>query len=55
MRNKSYSIQALNAMRRASKKAVEKAANLGLKVPVWKDGKIILENAEEKFRKLSHD
>ena len=41
MKKESTSQLALNAMHRASKKAVEKAANLDLSIPVWKDGKII--------------
>ena len=54
MKKESYSNLALSAMHRASKKAIEKAANLDLKVPVWKDGKIIFINAKEKLRKLSY-
>ena len=49
-----YSKIALNAMHRASKKAIEKAANLDLKIPVWKNGKIIFVKAKEKLRKLSY-
>ena len=37
MKKESNSQLALNAMQRASKKAVEKAANLDLSIPVWKD------------------
>ena len=37
----SYSKLAINAMYRASKSAQRKAAELNLKVPIWKDGKII--------------
>jgi len=36
MKKESNSQLALNAMHRASKKAVEKAANLDLSIPVWK-------------------
>ena len=37
MKKESNSQLALNAMQRASKKAVEKAANLDLSIPVWTD------------------
>ena len=40
MNKKLYSTLAMNAMHRASKKAVEKAATLDLSIPVWKDGKL---------------
>ena len=43
---------ALNAMHRASKKAVEKAANLDQSIPLWKDGKIIFVKAKDKLQKL---
>jgi hypothetical protein len=52
MRKELNSQLALNAMHRASKKAVEKAANLGLSIPVWKDGKIIFVKAKDKLQKL---
>ncbi len=45
---------ALNAMHRASKKAIEKAAKLDLKIPEWNDGKIIFVNAKEKLKKLNY-
>ena len=48
MKKKSNSQLALNAMHRASKKAVEKAANLDLSIPLWKDGKIIFVTARDK-------
>jgi hypothetical protein len=52
MKKKLNSQLALNAMHRASKKAVEKAANLNLSIPVWKDGKIIFVKAKDKLQKL---
>ncbi len=54
MKEKSYSKLALNAMHRASKEAIEKAANLDLKIPEWKDGKIIFVDAKEKLKKLKY-
>jgi hypothetical protein len=54
MKKEYYSKIALNAMHRASKEAIEKAANLDLKIPVWKNGKIIFVKAKEKLRKLSY-
>ena len=54
MKNKSYSNIALNAMHRASKEAIEKAAKLDLKIPVWKKGKIIFVEAKEKLKSLSY-
>jgi len=54
MKKESYSKLALNAMFRASKEATEKAANLGLKIPEWKDGKIIFVDAKEKLKKISY-
>jgi hypothetical protein len=41
MTKESYSKLALNAMNRAYKKALEKAANVDLKIPDCKDGKIV--------------
>ncbi|MBU1345050.1 MAG: hypothetical protein KKE44_20490 [Proteobacteria bacterium] len=52
MKKESKSQLALNAMQRASKKAVEKAANLDLSIPVWKDGKIIFVKAKDKLQNL---
>ena len=52
MKRKSNSQMALNAMHRASVKAVEKAAYLYLSIPVWKDGKIIFVKAKDKLQKL---
>jgi hypothetical protein len=52
MKKESNSQLALNAMHRASKKAVEKAAYLDLSIPVWKDGKIIFVKAKDKLQKL---
>jgi len=52
MKKKLNSQLALNAMHRAAKKAVERAANLDLTIPVWKDGKIILIKAKDKLQKL---
>ena len=40
MKEKSYALLALNAMRRASILAKSKAAEKNLKIPVWQDGKI---------------
>ena len=54
MKKEYYSKIALNAMHRASKEAIEKAANLDLKIPVWENGKIIFVKAKEKLRKLSY-
>jgi hypothetical protein len=39
-------------MHRASKKAVEKAANLDLSIPLWKDGKIIFIKTKDELQKL---
>jgi len=54
MKKESYSKLALNAMLRASKEAIEKAASLDLKIPEWKDGKIIFVDAKEKLKKLNY-
>lgn len=54
MEKQSYSKLALNAMYRASREAVEKAARLDLKIPEWKDGKIIYVDAKEKLKKLNY-
>lgn len=54
MKKKSYSKLALNAMHRASKEAIEKAANLDLKLPEWKDGKIIFVDAKKKLEQLNY-
>ncbi len=43
----SYSKLAASAMCRASKSAQKKAASLNLKIPVWKDGKIIYVDPKE--------
>ena len=43
----SYSKFAIDAMFRASKIAQKKAAEKGLKIPVWKDGKIIYLESKE--------
>jgi len=53
MKKESNAKLALNAMHRASKQAIEKAANLDLKIPVWKEDKIIFINAKEKLKELS--
>ena len=37
----SYSKLALDAMHRASKEAQKKAADRNLKIPIWRDGKIV--------------
>jgi hypothetical protein len=52
MKKESNSQLALNAMHRASKKAIEKAAILDLSIPVWKDGKIIFVKAKDKLQTL---
>jgi hypothetical protein len=41
-------------MYRASREAVEKAARLDLKIPEWKDGKIIFVDAKEKPKELNY-
>jgi hypothetical protein len=51
MKEQSYSSLALNAMHRASKKAIEKAANLDLTIPIWKDDKIIFVKAKAELQK----
>ena len=40
MKEGSYALLALNAMRRASILAKRRAAAKNLKIPVWKDGKV---------------
>lgn len=40
MKEGSYALLALNAMRRASILAKRKAAEKNLKIPVWQDGKV---------------
>lgn len=52
MKKESNSQLALNAMHRAAKKGGERAANLDLSIPVWKDGKIISLKAKDKLKKL---
>jgi predicted ABC-type ATPase len=54
MTKESYSKSALNAMHRASKQALEKAANMDLKIPEWKDGKIIFVDPREKLKKMGY-
>lgn len=54
MINESHSKLALNAMHRASKQALEKAANMELKIPEWKDGKIIFVDPREKLKKMGY-
>lgn len=54
MTKESYSKLALNAMNRASKQALEKAANMDLKIPEWKDGKIIFVDPREKLKKMGY-
>lgn len=54
MKKESYSSIDLNAMHRASKEAIEKAAKLDLNIPVWKKGEIIFVRAKEKLQKLSY-
>jgi len=55
MKKKSYSSLALDAMYRASQEAVEKAAEKNLKMPVWKDGKIIFVDAKKKLRYFNNN
>ena len=52
MKNKSNSKSALDAMRRAAIKAIEKAANLDLEIPEWQNGKIVYVNAKKKLKRL---
>jgi hypothetical protein len=47
MKKESNSYLALKAMRRASKQALERAARKDLKIPIWKDGKIVYESAKD--------
>ncbi len=47
----SYSKLAADAMCRASKDAQKKAAELNLKIPVWKEGKIIYMDPKEMLTK----
>jgi hypothetical protein len=54
MTKESYSKSALNAMYRATKQALEKAANMNLQIPEWKDGKIIFVDPEVKLKNLDH-
>jgi hypothetical protein len=54
MTKESYSKSGLNAMQRASRQAIEKAASMDLKVPEWKDGKIIFVDPGEKLKKLGY-
>ncbi|WP_156968113.1 hypothetical protein [Desulfobacter vibrioformis] len=52
MKNESNSKSALDAMRRAAIKAIEKAANLDLEIPEWRNGKIVYVNAKKKLKRL---
>ncbi|MDY0222235.1 MAG: hypothetical protein RBR67_13950 [Desulfobacterium sp.] len=54
MNKRSYSSLALNAMHRASKKAIEKASSLNLTVPMWQDDKIIFVKAKEQLKKINY-
>ncbi len=47
----SYSKLAANAMCRAAKDAQKRAAKLNLKIPVWKEGKIIYMDPEKMLTK----
>ncbi len=47
----SYSKLATKAMYRASKSAQKKAAELNLKLPIWKDGRIIYIEPEKGLTK----
>ena len=53
MKKESYSSIALSAMHRASKEAIEKAARLDLKIPVWKNDQIIFVKAKKQLQNLS--
>jgi len=53
MTKKLYSQLALNAMRRASIQALERAASKGLKIPVWKNGKVVFVNAKNRIKVTS--
>ncbi len=53
MKKESNSKIALCAMQRAAKKAIEKAAKMGLEIPIWKDGRIIFVDAKKKLEELS--
>ena len=48
MNKKSNSYLALNAMRRASQQALERAASKDLKIPIWKNGKVSFVNAKDR-------
>mgnify|MGYP003979444043 FL=1 len=54
MKQESNEQLALSAMYRASIKAIEKAAHLDLKIPEWKNGRVIFVNAKEKLKRLSY-
>ena len=54
MTKDSYSELAISAMNRATKQALEKAANMNLKIPEWKDGKIIFVDPGEKLKKMGY-
>ena len=54
MTKKSNSQLALDAMRRASMQARKRAASKGLKIPVWKNGKMIFVCAKEKIESNDH-
>lgn len=45
----SYSELALDAMKRAAEEATKKAAQKDLKIPVWKDGKIVYLQATDRL------
>ena len=47
-----YSKFALDAMYRASKIAQKKATERGLKMPIWKDGKIIYLESKKHNKKI---
>ncbi len=43
---------ALKAMRRASKRALERAASKDLKIPIWKNGEVVYVDAKDKVKSL---
>ncbi len=54
MTKESYSKPALNAMYRATKQALEKAADMNLKIPEWRDGKNVFVDPGAKLKKLCY-
>ena len=54
MVKESYSKPALNAMYRATKQALEKAADMNLKIPELRDGKIVFVDPGKKLKRLGY-